>query len=79
MLATKKMFSDLPWRLLTVEAVLVILSVLLALALDSWRKDREDQKLAQLALQEFANEVQSNCAQIIAAFDLSSVRFEWRA
>lgn len=64
MLFTKKSFASLPWKLLLIEGLLVVLSVLLALALNSWRESRANQQLAERALQEVVDEVQTNCAQI---------------
>lgn len=64
MLFTKKSFANLPWKLLIIEGLLVVLSVLLALALNSWRESRANQRLAERALQEVVDEVQTNCAQI---------------
>jgi len=66
MLLTKLKSSDLPWRLLTVEAVLIALSVLLALGMDSWREEREQQQLAQRALAGFIDEARANCRDIQA-------------
>jgi len=51
MLLTKLKSRDIPWKLLTVEAALIVLSVLLALGVDSWREGR-----AQRALQGFVDE-----------------------
>ena len=64
MFSTKKIFKKLPWRLLTIEAALVVFSVLLALALNSWRESRSHQQLAQRALKGIVEEVESNCARI---------------
>jgi len=43
--------SEIPRGLLSVEAVLIVLSVLLALGVVSWREAREQQTLAGRALQ----------------------------
>lgn len=64
MLFTKQSSSDFPWKLLIIEAILVVMSVLLALALNSWREARAHQDLAERALQEVVDEVQTNCSQI---------------
>lgn len=64
MFSTKSFFTKLPWKLLTIEAALVVFSVLLALALNSWRKSRSHQQLAQRALKGIVEEVESNCARI---------------
>lgn len=67
MLLTKLKSSDLPWKLLTVEAVLIVLSVLLALGMDGWREEREQRDTASRALQSFVDEAESNCRQIAGA------------
>ena len=64
MFSTKKIFTKLPWKLLTIEAALVVFSVLLALALNSWREASSHQKLAQRALKGIVEEVESNCTSI---------------
>lgn len=64
MLLTKKNFSDLPWRLLSVEAMLVVASIFLALALENWRENLFEDRLAERALQEFVDEVQTNCGRM---------------
>ena len=61
---TKFFGEQLPWKLLTVEALLVVLSVLLALALNGWRQAQADARVAQRAVQEFASEVVSNCERV---------------
>lgn len=66
MLLTKKIMSDLPWKLLSVEAILVVSSVLLALALEDWQQSRAEARLADRALQEFVDEVHTNCSRIMA-------------
>lgn len=69
MLFTKTTPSDFPWKLLTVEALLVVSSVLLALALSSWYENRQQADLAQRAVQEFVDEASSNCQRIITFQD----------
>ncbi|GAA4360944.1 hypothetical protein [Kangiella marina] len=66
MFFTKKSFSKFPWKLLIFESLLVILSVLLALALNSWREAQAHQELAERALQEVVDEVEANCLRIIS-------------
>lgn len=66
MLPSKLGLDDLPWKVLSVEAVLVVASVLLALSLDSWREGREQETAALRALQGFVDEAESNCRQIAA-------------
>lgn len=69
MLLTKLKSSEIPWGLLSVEAVLIVLSVLLALGVDSWREAQEQQTLAGRALQGFVDEAQANCENIRATED----------
>ncbi|SMO84471.1 hypothetical protein [Fodinibius sediminis] len=64
MLFTKMSLADFPWKMLLLEGLLVVLSVLLALALNSWREARTHQNLADRALQEVMDEAQINCARI---------------
>ncbi|NGP89382.1 hypothetical protein [Fodinibius halophilus] len=64
MLFTKKPFSNFPWKRLIIEGLLVVLSVLLALALNSWREAQSHQDLAERSLQEVVDEVQANCSRI---------------
>lgn len=64
MLAPKNITNRIPWGVLTLEAVLIVLSVLLALALENWRENREHQDLAERALQTVIDETTENCAKI---------------
>ncbi len=43
-----------------IESVLIVVSILVALGLDSWRQDHEDQQLVRTALSNFLTEVQQN-------------------
>lgn len=61
MLSSKTDSNKIPWKLLSIEAVLVVLSVLLALGLNSWRESRAHQDLAQRALQTVLDETMENC------------------
>lgn len=54
----------MPWGLLSVEALLVVLSVLLALALNSWREGRANEALALRSLQGVMDEADVNCSRI---------------
>lgn len=54
----------MPWGLLSVEALLVVLSVLLALALNSWREGRINEALALRSLQSVVDEADVNCSRI---------------
>jgi hypothetical protein len=65
MLISKLRLTELPWKLLGVEALLIVLSVLLALALDSWREEREHRELADRAVQSFVDEMVFNCHRIL--------------
>ncbi|MFU8878112.1 MAG: hypothetical protein ACNA7E_08210 [Wenzhouxiangellaceae bacterium] len=53
------------WALLLVEAALVVISVLLALALNSWREASAHHALAQRAVQTVVDETAGNCAIIL--------------
>lgn len=64
MLSTKKNNGKIPWGLLSIEAILVVLSVLLALGLNSWREGRANQELAIRAMQGVVDESQVNCQSI---------------
>lgn len=54
----------LPWAELLLEAALVVLSVLLALGLNSWRQHRTDRALADQAVRNLAREIRQNRAEI---------------
>lgn len=64
MLTTKNSSSAFPWKLLIVEAFLVVASVLLALGLNSWLEARSNQALAERALLNVVEEVKTNCTRI---------------
>jgi len=64
MLSSKGTGNSIPWGILTLEAVLIVLSVLLALALENWRENREHQHLAERALQTVIDEAMDNCERI---------------
>ena len=46
------------------ESALIVLSILVALGLDEWREDRQDEETVQLALSNFASELQLNRARV---------------
>lgn len=46
------------------ESALIVLSILVALGLDEWRENREDEETVQLALSNFASELQQNQARV---------------
>lgn len=57
-------FKHIPWPQLFVEAVLVVLSVLLALALNSWRQNEIQDDIAAQALHNIIDEVKANKVKI---------------
>lgn len=69
MLSTKNEPRGMPLGLLALEAALIVLSVLLALAVDSWRESREQRELAQRSLTGFIDEARYNCSRIQAVSD----------
>lgn len=60
MLASRKKLKDRPWLLLFLEAVIVCLSVFLALGLDSWRSTNLAEEMAIQTLDNFEREVRMN-------------------
>ena len=48
-----------------VESVLIVVSILLALALDEWREDQEIQELIDRSIINFVNEVTQNRSRIV--------------
>lgn len=53
------------WLLrVTVESLLIIVSILAALAVDEWAEDRDYQELADQSLQIFAREIEQNLAMM---------------
>ncbi len=46
------------------ESALIVLSILVALGLDEWREDRQDEETVQLALSNFASELRQNQARV---------------
>lgn len=69
MLTSRKTLKDRPVLLLFAEFMIVMLSVLLALGLDSWRESRASQELAEKSLQNFEREIAMNRAEIQDAYD----------
>lgn len=47
-----------------IESALIVLSILVALGLDEWRENREDDETVQLALSNFALELRQNQARV---------------
>lgn len=64
MRSSKTDSNKIPLKLLSIEAVLVVLSVLLALGLNSWRESRTHQELAERVLQAVVDESIENCHKI---------------
>ena len=62
---TKSSVGAFPWRTLAVESLVVVLSVLLALGVDSWRQSRAERHLALEALQGILDEARSNCERVL--------------
>lgn len=79
MLATRPTSERLPWKLLSIEAVLVVLSVLLALALNSWREARTHQEVAHRALQTVVDEAEANCRLVVELLPYHRSVFEGEA
>lgn len=48
----------------TIESILIVVSILVALGLDSWREKRNDEEFVRLALSNFQIEIQQNQARI---------------
>lgn len=46
------------------ESTLIVLSILVALGLDEWRGERQDEETVQLALSNFASELRQNQARV---------------
>lgn len=64
MLSSKQSNGKMPWALLSIEGFLVVLSVLLALALNSWREGRANEALALRSVQSVMDEADVNCFRI---------------
>ena len=63
------MLKRLPWTRLLVEAALVVLSVLLALAVNSWRQNAINEDLAEQALRSIQEEIEFNQERVQRALD----------
>jgi len=64
MLFYNKSDTKINWLLLLIETLLVVLSVLLALGLNSWRENRSHEELAKRALKSVVGEISTNCSRI---------------
>lgn len=68
MLSNEEKTRRIPWTQLFAEAGLVVLSVLLALALNSWHQDNINNDVAEQALRNLKREIIENKAQLDKAF-----------
>lgn len=64
MISSKNNARRIPWKLLSIEAILVVLSVLLALGLNKWNENRHNRELSLRALQTILDESAENCSKI---------------
>lgn len=64
MLSARKTASGNPWVLLALEALIVMSSVFVALALNSWKEGRDQDEIARQALQRVVDETSINCVRI---------------
>ena len=64
MFSSKNSSGRIPWKLLGIEAILVVLSVLLALGLNKWNENRSNRELSQRAIQTMLDESAENCSKI---------------
>lgn len=76
MRASRRSSGDIPWKILSIEAVLVVLSVLLALGLNSWREGRAHKALAHRAMQSIIDEAEENCRLVQAVLPYHLAVFE---
>jgi ribosomal protein S21 len=67
MLLGRDAIKRIPWTQLFVEAVLIVLSVLLALAMNNWNRNRVSDNLADQALRNLKREVQANRQEVEAS------------
>ena len=54
-----------------IESILIVLSILVALGLDSWRENREDEEFVRTALSNFLVEIRQNQARVEYAAPLN--------
>jgi hypothetical protein len=50
------------------ESALIVFSILLALAINEWKEDRDNQRLASQALENFEREIQENSGRVERSF-----------
>ncbi len=67
MFLSRRKLKDRPGLLLFLEALIVFLSVFLALGLESWRTNRANEQIANEALSNFEREVRSNLEEVQGA------------
>lgn len=67
LLSSRKKLKDRTGLLLFLEALIVFLSVFLALGLESWRTNRANEKIANQALSNFEREVRTNLEEVQGA------------
>lgn len=71
-----KDWKSIPWEQLLVESVLVILSVVLALALNNWNQNRIEENRADQAQQNIINEIKTNREEVQQAYDYNRSMIE---
>ena len=69
MLLGRQPMKNIPWSQLIIESLLVILSVVLALALSNWNQNRINENLAGQALQNIAMEMENNQQEVQQALE----------
>lgn len=69
MFFNRKKLKAIPWPQLMVESLLVILSVVLALALNNWNQNRIEENIAEQALQNIINEIEANQEEVKKAYN----------
>jgi len=67
MFSSRRKLKDRPALLLFLEALIVFLSVFLALGLESWRANRANEQIANEALNNFEREVRTNLEEVQGA------------
>lgn len=73
LLGKTKNIGRIPWPQLVLEAFLVVLSVLLALALKSWYDSRSHEALAEQALYTIQREIEANRTEVEEALSYHRV------
>ena len=52
--------SQIPWKSITVESVAIVVSILLAFAIDAWWEERQERRFEQEALVSLKSEYESH-------------------